>query len=116
MGRKFMRTAILIVCIVMGVGVLRSVYTLSQKNGIVTQRQQVLHSLVVKNQQLQDDLKLATSSAFIEQEARNKLGLVREGETVVIMDKSHPSAGGPDDQLKQTQELPSWKQWWRLFF
>jgi cell division protein DivIC len=112
MGRKLVRIAALVICIVVGVGIVRSVYTLSQKKGIITERQQVLTELTAKNRQLQEDLREATSPAFIEQAARDKLGLVREGETIVIMDKV---PGGPDNQ-KNSQELPSWKQWWQLFF
>lgn len=113
MGRKMVRLAVLIVCLVIGVGIIRSASALSQKKGIVKERQQVLDQLVKKNKQLQEDLKEATSPAFIEQAARDKLGLVREGETIIIMDKTQIS--GFDDQ-KNLQELPSWKQWWRLFF
>jgi cell division protein FtsB len=95
-----------------GVGIIRSVITLSQKKGIIAERQQVLSQLQTKNKQLQEELQEATSPAFVEQEARNKLGLVKEGETVVIMNKSNPSADGQ----KNLQALPSWKQWWSLFF
>jgi cell division protein DivIC len=112
MGRKLVRVAALGICIVVGVGIVRSVYTLSQKKGIITERQQVLSELTAKNMQLQEDLREATSPAFIEQAARDKLGLVREGETIVIMDKA---SGGPKTP-KNPQELPSWKQWWSLFF
>lgn len=110
---RLVRVAVLVILLIIGIGIIRSVYSLSQKRGIVTQRQQVLSRLIAKNKQLQEELKEATSPAFVEQQARDKLGLVREGETVVIMDKSQNSELRPQENLK---ELPSWKQWWRLFF
>jgi cell division protein FtsB len=110
---KAVRGAALVVCVFIGIGIVRSVYTLSQKKGIVTERQQVLRELSTKNGQLQQELKEATSPAFIEREARDNLGLVRQGETVVIMDRTQNSA--LNDQ-KTLQELPSWKQWRGLFF
>jgi len=113
MGRKLIRAAVLFFCIAIAVGILRSVYTLSQKKGIVAERQKALRALTAKNEELHRQLEEATSPAFIEQAARDKLGLVREGETVVIMDKSQIL--NPNNQ-KNPQELPSWKQWWRLFF
>ena len=113
MGRKVVRIVILIIFVTMGIGIIRSVYTLSQKKGIIAERQQVLRELSDKNKKLQEDLRQATSPAFIEQAARDKLGLVKEGETVVIMDKTKveniTDNGNP-------RELPSWKQWWQLFF
>lgn len=113
MGRKLTRIAILGICIIMGIGIVKTVYTISQKKGIIAERQKILSELTDKNKKLQEELREATSPAFIEQAARDKLGLVREGETVVIMDKSQIL--NPDNQ-KNPQELPSWKQWWRLFF
>jgi cell division protein FtsB len=110
---KFIRFTVLVVCVVVGVGILRSVYTLSQKRGILGERQRVLSELTAKNRQLHEDLRIATNPAFIEQAARDKLGLVREGEIVVIMDKT--SVANSDSQ-NNPQELPSWKQWWSLFF
>ena len=110
---KLVRITALVVCAVIGIGIVRSVYTVSQKKGILNERQQVLAELTAKNRQLQEDLREATSPAFIEAAARDKLGLVREGETVVIMDTSQIL--NPNNQ-NNPQELPPWKQWWRLFF
>jgi cell division protein FtsB len=78
----------------------------------LTEREQVLSRLTTKNKALQQELKEATSPAFIERSARDNLGLVRPGETVVIMDQSNQFASGQ----KNPQNLPSWKQWWQLFF
>jgi cell division protein FtsB len=110
---RLVRITALIICIIVGIGVVRSVYTLSKKKGIIAERQQVLLTLTEKNFELQEELRQATSPAFIEKAARDKLGLVREGETVVIMDKSQNI---DTNNQNNPQELPSWKQWWRLFF
>jgi len=110
---RLVRMTAFILCVAIGIGVVRSVYTLSKKKGIVAERQQVLAELTAKNEELHQQLEEATSPAFIEQAARDKLGLVREGETVVIMDKSQIT--NLNDQ-ERSQELPSWKQWWSLFF
>ncbi|MCX6793714.1 MAG: septum formation initiator family protein [Candidatus Gottesmanbacteria bacterium] len=110
---RLVRVVVLVICITIGIGIVRSVYTLSQKKGIMAERRQVLADLMAKNRQLQQELREATSPAFIEQAARDKMGLVRVGETVVIMDKS--KILNPNNQ-KNSLELPSWKQWWELFF
>lgn len=110
---RLVRMTALVICVAIGIGIVKSVYTLSQKKGIIAERQRVLRELTAKNEELQQQLEEATSPAFIEQAARDKLGLVREGETVVIMDKSQIL--NPNNQ-KNPLELPSWKQWWSLFF
>ena len=71
--------------------------------------------LEVKNKQLKQKLQETQSSEFIEQQARNKLGLSKKGETVVII---------PEEKLKlvmgasQSAEvrLSNWLGWWRMFF
>lgn len=53
---------------------------------------------------------------FIEEEARDKLGFVKEGEVVVVLP--------PDDYLRSlvprleeesSVDLPNWIKWWKLF-
>ncbi len=109
---RVFRAFFLLLCVMLAIGVVRSVSSLVQKQGIVAERKSVLEAEETKKRELQEKLREATSAGFIERAAREKLGLVREGETIVIMDKSQgaSSAGQP------SQDVPSWKQWWKLFF
>lgn len=69
----------------------------------------------VKNKELKKKLSEIKSPQFIEEQARNKLGLAKEGETVVII---------PDEKIKQIlgateaaqPRLPNWLGWLRVFF
>ncbi len=110
---RFVRISTLIFLAIVGAGLLRAVYTISQKRGIVAERKTVLEAERVKNQELTARLQEATSAGFVERVARDKLGLVRSGETVIIMDRTQNPR--TNDQ-KKPQDLPSWKQWWKLFF
>ncbi|PRR81825.1 cell division protein FtsB [Clostridium luticellarii] len=42
----------------------------------------------VKNQRLQDEVKMSVSDMYIEKLAREKLGLIKQGETPVINNKN----------------------------
>ncbi|QQG43009.1 MAG: septum formation initiator family protein [Candidatus Daviesbacteria bacterium] len=74
-----------------------------------------LHQLQIKNQALKKSLKTASSPEFIEQQARDKLGLSKEDEVVVVI---------PEEIiqkiLSQTQpnvpRLPNPIGWWKVFF
>lgn len=74
-----------------------------------------LYSLEIKNKELKDTLKNAKTPDFIEEQARNKLGLVKEGETVIVIsqEKIKQVLGA-----KRTEEikLPNPLGWLRLFF
>lgn len=110
---RVFRTALLLISLLIIAGVVRSVVTIAQKRGIVEQRKAVLRQEENTRAELERKLKEATSAAFIERVAREKLGLVKEGEVVVILDKSKLQSG---PQTTSPVEIPSWKQWWQLFF
>lgn len=57
------------------------------------------------------------SEEFIEEEARNKLNMAREGETVVILPPNvRELVGRKGSEVSQQEQLPNWKKWWELFF
>lgn len=107
------RLIILFIFIFVGLGIVRSVISLSSKKNAVEERKAVQMALEAKHVELENRLIEATSAAFIEKIARDKLGLVREGETVVILGRTREQDGS--DQQKQ-QNSSSWKKWLGLFF
>lgn len=74
-----------------------------------------VYQLEKKNKELRQKLLQIGSSEFIEEQARNKLGLAKTGETVVII---------PDEKIKQILgatesaqvRLPNWLGWLKVFF
>lgn len=74
-----------------------------------------VYSLEAKNKELKGKLAQIKSPAFIEQQARDKLGLSKPGETVVII---------PEQKLKEILGIsqsaqirfPNWKGWLKLFW
>lgn len=75
-----------------------------------------LYKLEARNKELKKKLMEIKSPDFIEKEARNKLGLGKLGETVVII---------PDEKIKEVLQasasakearLPNPLGWWRVFF
>lgn len=82
----------------------------------LSQAAEKVYKLEAQNRELKKRLSEVNSSEFIEQQARDKLGLGKKGEVVVII---------PEDKLKlvmgasasaQEIRLPNWLGWLRLFF
>ena len=94
------------------IGLSRSIYSLWQKGSLVTEQETQRKKLEAENQVLQRKLAEAQSSPFIEKQARERLNLQREGEVVVVLPKNLPT---PQPQVV-TLPVPSWQQWWKLFF
>lgn len=91
-----------------------SIYDLWQKNNLVVEAQKELENEKKKNQNLKKDLAKAQSSKFIEQEARNKLLLVKEGEQKVIIPKELIASQAAKNEVVNNE--PNWKKWLQLFF
>lgn len=68
----------------------------------------------VKNEKLKKRLSEIGTDRFVEEEARDKLSMSKEGETVVIMPSIPPGAQRPVET--KTEKEPNFVLWWRLFF
>ncbi len=85
-----------------------------KKKHIVKEREVILRHVEGENQQFKKQLEEAQTPAFIEKAARDKLGLVKPGEIVVLLGK--PVATGSVSLRGPREESANWKQWWKLFF
>lgn len=89
-----------------------SIYDLWQKQGLLTQAEKQLSAEKLKNTKLKTEISRAKSPQFIDEEARNKLFLVKPGEQEVLISKDLLSKS----PQKQAQNIPNWQKWWQLFF
>ena len=64
-----------------------------------------------ENQSLKQKLAQIDNPEFIEKEAREKLGMAKEGETILIL----PTQNKVDSGQLTVDSDPSWKQWWDLY-
>lgn len=60
---------------------------------------------------LSQKLYFVKTDAFVEEEARQKLGLVRPGEQIVVDQKI-----GLKQSKSEPIARPNWQKWWKLFF
>lgn len=107
------RLVIGVISLFLSFGLARSVVNHWQKRTIVSDRQEALRREQARNQELTESLKSATSAAFIEKTAREKLGLIKEGDTVVLMTNDNTYM---TNNANTPESAPNWKKWWGLFF
>lgn len=113
---RLSRLIITIVSLLLVVSLSRSIMSLWEKYDIVWERQQELDREKERNVQLKTELEQVQRPEFIEREAREKLGMVKEGETVVLLPKSQISNSNDQTREENEEKIPNWKKWWRLFF
>lgn len=116
MLRKAIVGAIILISIVIGYNLFIQITTTVKSGERLSSQAEVVYKLEAKNRELKKKLTRIKSPQFIEEQARNKLGLGKPGETTIII---------PEDKLKtvlgassstQLARLPNWLGWFRVFF
>ena len=75
-----------------------------------------VYKLEAENKILKKRLFDVNSPSFIEKAAREKLGLGKIGETIVLIsDEKIKQTMGATDSASVTR-LPNWLGWWKVFF
>ncbi len=100
---------IIVPVILNGVRRISSFRGTSQK---VDEAQVELDQLKKENEDLKRELQYKSSDSFAEEEIRNKLGMVKQGETEVIIPKQEEKVNS--GQVQQNQ-APNWRKWRDLF-
>lgn len=110
---KFVRILIILISFGLCVSAGGTILDLWHKRDLVINRQKDLTRITKENQALKRELNETKSESYVERIARDKLGLVREGESIVLLTQSPNGniGGGGDIKI-----LPNWQKWWRLFF
>lgn len=116
MKNPFIRFVIICIGFFMCVGLTRSIFENLRRTDLVSERQTALNKEEQKNKELQSRLREATSASFIEREARNKLGLVREGDTVVLVGSREQIQDNHQSDQTGSNNMTRWQKWWKLFF
>lgn len=92
-----------------------SIYSLWQKKDLITQAKVELAKQQNTNEKLQDQLKEVKRKDFIEEEARDKLFMVRGGEQVVILPEGQQQQMDKGEGTPQQSKKPVFQQWLDFF-
>lgn len=106
-----------IVLIFIAYNLIVRIYVAVKAGERLTQAVERLNKVEIKNKELKNQLKEVASKDYIEKQARDKLGLAREGDVVMVI---------PEEKIKQVlgiskenaeyKRLSNWLGWIRLFF
>lgn len=116
MKSRLVYLSIIILGSIISFGLARNLYGIYQNSQLQTQAVKKLEALRAENTRLQAEKDQATQPNFIEQEARNRLGLVRPGEVVVILPSQKAATPSAGSTSEAPANRPIWKQWLSLFF
>lgn len=113
MVKKAIFIVVVIVLLVIINNLVRSIYDIWSKQDLLNQAQKELTREERRNQKLKAELSYVKTPKFIEEEARNKLFLVKPGEQEILLPSSSSSN---QSQKRQETQIPNWQKWLKLFF
>ena len=111
MLKKTIFIVVVIILLLIINNLVRSIYDIWSKQDLLNQAQKELAKEESRNQKLKAELSYVQTPKFIEEEARNKLFLVKPGEQKVLIPNKVL-----ETQKKQEKQTPNWQKWFQLFF
>lgn len=120
MKNKLLNWTIIIIGLILIVNISRSILDLSGRNKVVEEAELRVRKAEEENATLREKYYEVTRDEYLEEVAREKLGLGKEGEMVVVLPKSikedDSAVGQAEGEEKQVEPQPVWRQWAKLFF
>lgn len=111
--KKAVFILIVIVMLLIINSLIHSIYELWHKQDLLTSAQKELDGQKLKNQKLKAEFSYTQTPQFIDEQAHNKLFLVKPGEQSVLI--SQKLIQKPADK-KAKDNIPNWQKWLQLFF
>lgn len=116
MVKKVVLAGISVVVLLIAFNLITQIISTLKSGERLAAQADIVFKLEAKNKELKKKLTQIESPLFIEEQARNKLGLSKPGETIVIIpDQKLRSVLGASNSAQQIR-LPNWLGWWKVFF
>lgn len=107
---------VIVVFVLLIISLIKNAIGLYQARHRRESAQESVSALISQKDALENQLKLQTDPASIDQIIRNKLNRVFPGETVVVITGSNSSLSTPSASPQPAhQATPPYLQWWSLF-
>lgn len=103
--------------IMLGISLLRNIGNRGKIKSQIASEQAKVAKMKEDNARLQAEIAQTQGGDFIEKQIRDKLGLVKEGESIIVLpDEATLRQLAPELQT-QADNLPdpTWKKWFKLF-
>jgi cell division protein FtsB len=116
--QKYVNYILILLTILLAISLVRNIFRKKQVDETIIEEEVMVEDLRKENEELKKELQILGSDEYKERQLRDKLGLAKEGELIVIL---------PDEEIlrklapksfeeEETLPDPNWKKWMHLFF
>ena len=114
----FKNKLIQIIIFIVGLGLIanlsNNIFRMFRVTDELRSTEQKVRELGEQKENLTGKMEFYQSEEFIEQEARNKLNMVKEGEVVIVL-PSNLKEILKEKEIRMQVSSPNWRQWLELF-
>jgi len=128
-NQKFLAFVGLTIIILISIPLSKNISQRYKINQQVKQLQQEIANIQNKNELLKQSISYLESNQFVEEQARLKLGLKKEGESVAVIE-TQPNQGNKQNEIattsifnipglatvQQVKPVTNQQKWWKYFF
>lgn len=106
--RKLLTLIFIAILVLLNINFIKGSYQAYLKLTEISKEESKVDELEAKNLELKKELQNHDTVYFIEQEARNRLGYGKQGETTIVIESSEIGQAAREKQKQQRSNLQSW--------
>jgi cell division protein DivIC len=115
--KSFFKWGVLLLSLILALSLVKSITKIVGSNQKIVDEQTSVTELKKENEDLARQLQAVKTTQFVETQARDKLGLAKKGEIVLVLpDEATLKSLAPKiKEEKFTLPAPIWQKWLKLF-
>jgi len=115
--RKFIAYIVLLLIVLLTVSLFKGIARVVVANKRITKAETIYKELEKERGKLEQDLSFVKSDEFVEKQLRDKLGLSKEGETILVLpdEETLKRLATATEHEEDRLPDPNWKKWLNLF-
>ncbi len=114
---RFTSIILVFLVLILSLSLTRNISRVKQTALLVAKEEEKVRALEKEKEELEKKLQEAQSEEFVEKQLRDKLGLAKEGEIIVVLpeDDVVRKFAPKYEEEEETLPDPNWKKWLKLF-
>jgi cell division protein FtsB len=116
--KKYLKYFLLALGVIFLISLVRNVFRISEAGKSIDEAKNRVDKLAEENAELKSRLQAVQSESYTEKQLRDKLGMAKEGETIVILPDTETIKKIVPAQEEEEEILPDpvWKRWLKMFY
>jgi cell division protein FtsB len=116
--KTYSNIVFIVISLLMLVSLTRNIIKVKEAKERLKEKEEYIEKIGEENEELSQKVATFKSEGFIEKQLRDKLGLAKEGEIIVVLPDEETIKKFAPSNEKEEEILPdpNWKKWFKLFF